>query len=344
MNYEELAFVNRQLAAMIRSGLPLEGGLRQLSRQMRNRQLKQEMAALEEDLAQGIPLPEAVSKRQLPELYKKLVAIGAQGGNLAGILVLLADHYQAQSILWTRLRGLMVYPVIVLVGCLVASIFLGTLSHHFFQINLQEQQGLFMGRNLPAFTEFVFSNPKAYTALIFAPTALVAALLAAIAAVCSWPSWRRGFRWRLPILLEASCAQLAATLHLLMAGGCSLRDAVQLLGLLEKHTRLGRELAAWQERLSAGAGRFAEMVSPSKLLPPLFVWVVASAGEDLPGGLKQAADLYQARAVRRGDVFLNAFLPVSVMLLGVMVATQAYSLFAIILGASINMMGLVSGL
>jgi type II secretory pathway component PulF len=34
MNHDELAFLNRQLSAMLRDGIPIEGSLRQLCRNL----------------------------------------------------------------------------------------------------------------------------------------------------------------------------------------------------------------------------------------------------------------------------------------------------------------------
>src|SRR5256885_7805883 len=49
MKLEELAFVNQQLAGMLKSGIPLEGALRQLCANMRRGQLRVELEALEAD-------------------------------------------------------------------------------------------------------------------------------------------------------------------------------------------------------------------------------------------------------------------------------------------------------
>ena len=54
MKYEELAFVNQQLAGMLKTGIPLEGALRQLCAQMRRGRLRAELEALEADLAAGV--------------------------------------------------------------------------------------------------------------------------------------------------------------------------------------------------------------------------------------------------------------------------------------------------
>ena len=71
MNYEELAFVNQQLAGMLKSGIPLEGALRQLCANMRRGPCRTELEALERDLARGVPLKDALASEIL-EAYQGL--------------------------------------------------------------------------------------------------------------------------------------------------------------------------------------------------------------------------------------------------------------------------------
>ncbi len=115
MSYDEFAFFNQQLAAMLREGIPLEGALKELSAGMRSGPLRAEIQQLEADLSRGTPLKEALGRRALPELYRRMVEVGVRSDDLPGVLTLLADHYQRANALWTRLKGLMVYPLIVIV-------------------------------------------------------------------------------------------------------------------------------------------------------------------------------------------------------------------------------------
>ena len=121
MKLEEFAFVNQQLAGMIRSGLPLEGALRHLVASLDRGELKSELTALESDLAKGTPLSAALERRKLPELYRRMMLVGVKSGDLPGVLLMLADYYGRMETLWTRLRGLMVYPAIVLICLCVLS-------------------------------------------------------------------------------------------------------------------------------------------------------------------------------------------------------------------------------
>src|ERR1051326_6873955 len=141
MNYDEFAFFNQQLAAMLRDGIPLEGALKQLSAGMRAGPLRAEIEALEVDLGKGAPLNDALSRRSLPAFYVRMVEIGARSNDLPAMLTMLADYYQRSNAsmveigarsndlpamltmladyyqrsnaLLTRLKGLMVYPLIV---------------------------------------------------------------------------------------------------------------------------------------------------------------------------------------------------------------------------------------
>ena len=123
----EFAFFNQQLAAMVRDGIPLEGALQRLCAEMRRGELRTELMKLGDDLAKGIPLREAVQARQLPDFYRQMLEIGGQTNDFPAVLTLLADHYQKRQLLWTRLKGLMVYPTIVLCAALLLSCFLSVL-------------------------------------------------------------------------------------------------------------------------------------------------------------------------------------------------------------------------
>jgi len=141
MKYDEFAFFNQQLAAMLRDGIPLEGALRRLCEEMRRGPTRDELRALEADLAKGTPIADALAARQLPELYKRMVLVGVKSGDLPGALTMLADYFQRQSNLWARLKSLMVYPLIVLSAALLLSCFLAYILGAFIWNNLQSLVG-----------------------------------------------------------------------------------------------------------------------------------------------------------------------------------------------------------
>jgi type II secretory pathway component PulF len=159
-------------------------------------------------------------------------------------------------------------------------------------------------------------------------------LLTAIAlpalAVAVLPGLRRELQWRLPAFREASLARLASTMAILLKAGCSLSEAVELLERMESGTRAASELGRWKARCAEGCGKFTDVAAGGRMFPPMFVWLVAGAGENLVAGFERAAQVYHARAAYRSNVLLYAALPASLLFLGLVLMAQMYPLARLI--------------
>ena len=324
MKSDEFAFFNQQLAAMLRDGIPLEGALQKLSAEMRDGGLKQELELLRESLSRGTPLAEAVRARRLPELYQNLLEVGAQSGNLPGVLTLVADYYQRKHNLWTRLLGLMVYPALVLCASFALSCFLSYILNALVWPNL----AAITGGNIP---------PGIKVALWLSPVVLGVATALVLASLTT-PVLRRALRWRLPAFRESSLAEVAAAMALLLRSGVPLDRALALVERLEEKSGAAAELAEWRRRLAAGHGKFADLAQPGRAFPPLFVWLVGQNGDDLAGGFAKAAEIYQSRAGYRRELLLYSALPCAVLGLGLMIVVQVQPVFSTLV-SFMNMIG-----
>jgi type IV pilus assembly protein PilC len=325
MNYDEFAFFNQQLAAMLREGIPLEGALKRLSIDMRAGPLRRELQELETDLARGTPLPEALSKRQLPDLYRRMLVIGIRSNDLPGVLTVLADHYQQANALWTRLKGLMVYPVILVAVSLGLTLVLS----------------MVFGKFLATFFDEVGSPGLVIGMMWLPPIVLGCAIILGITAI-SIPSWRERLRWRLPAFREASLAQLASAMALMIKNGTTLPEALSMAESLESTTPARAALAQWRSAIEAGQGKPAQWHASAKPLPPLFLWLVQKSGEDLATGFQKAAEIYRGRASYRIELALYGALPVSILFLGQMVLWQVLPLCRSLVWM-MNMVGDVGG-
>ncbi len=174
--------------------------------------------------------------------------------------------------------------------------------------------------------------------LVWVPPFALMGIGALVLGLALTPAARRWLRWKLPGFREANLAQLAAVLHLLLARGAPLAEALALAAEMEGASPVGRELGRWRQRLAAGEGRLAEFAAGAKVFPGLFVWLVAQAGADLGGGFRRAADLYQSRARHRIELLLHAGLPVAVLCLGLMILGQLSASFSVLI-RFVNMLG-----
>lgn len=326
MKNDEFAFFNQQLAAMLRDGIPLEGALRRLCQEMRRSPLRGELQTLEADLAKGVPMADALKPRQLPELYKRMILVGVKSGDLPGALTMLADYFQRQNDVWTRLKSMMTYPLIVMCGGFLISFLIAALWN--FVIG-PAFQGVFngMGMHLPGATVFALGSLQVIWAF---PLVLGILFLLALSIVFQ-PALRGRFLWRLPAFREANVARVSSALTLLMKNGASLPEAIGLVEGLESNKRAVADLHRWKERLASGVAKFSEIASASRMFPPMFVWIVAGAGEDLSSGFRRAAEIYQSRAIYRTEVALFSVLPVASLFLGAIVMSQAFLVFSMFL-------------
>ena len=318
MKTDEFAFFNQQLAAMLRDGIPLEGALKRLCSEMRAGKLRDELSALETDLARGVPIAEALAPRQLPELYKRMILVGVKGNDLPGALTMLADYFQRQNQVWTRLRSMMTYPIIVLLVALLISFVLSGAWAWFIGPTFKGFLGG-MGVRLPGFTLLVLSTLDS----IWAFPAVIFAVLLTVLAVIFLPAIREKILWRLPAFKEATVSRIAASIHLLLKNGVALPDAINLAEQLETSPHAVADLQRWKQKLAAGTAKFSEVAAGNKLIPPMFTWLVSGAGENLADGFKRASEIYHSRAIYRTEVALYTVLPIATLFLGAIVISQA---------------------
>jgi type II secretory pathway component PulF len=329
MNYDEFAFFNQQLATMLRDGIPLEGALKQLSAGMRAGALRTQIEQLESDLEKGAPLKEALAHRSLPPFYVRMVEIGARSNDLPAMLTLLADYYQRTNALLTRLKGLMIYPLIVITVALGLTLGLSFALGNFITHSFTELfNGNFSGVAAPRFLLGWLWVP---------PICLTIAALAILAAIYI-PGLRGRLRWRLPAFREASLAQLASAIGLMLKNGVPLPEALALAEMLETETPAADTLTHWRSLVADGKGKPAQWSTSGHPFPQLFLWLIQSGGEDPASGFQKAAEVYQARASYRIEMALYGALPVSILLLGQMVLWEAMPLFRSLI-TLMNMLG-----
>jgi type IV pilus assembly protein PilC len=247
-----------------------------------------------------------------------MILVGVKSGDLPGALTMLADYFQRQNDVWTRLKSMMTYPLIVMFVAFLISAVLAFIWTHVIGPSMENVFGG-MGMRLPAFTIFVFSTLQ----VIWVFPVVLGGLFLLAAAVIFLPGLRGKFLWRLPAFKEATISRIAASLTLLLKNGVNLPDAIGLVEQLETSTAATADLKRWQTKLAAGTAKFSEVAAGSRLIPPLFVWVVSSAGEDLTAGFNRAAEIYHSRAIYRTEVALYSVLPFASLFLGVVVLSQA---------------------
>ena len=119
---------SRQLSTLINAGLPLVQSLQNVRDQADNKALKAAATAIITDVEGGSTLADALAK--YPEIFNPLfinmVAAGETSGTLDTALERLADQQEKDAEIVSKVRGALVYPIIVLVAITAVVIFMVT--------------------------------------------------------------------------------------------------------------------------------------------------------------------------------------------------------------------------
>jgi general secretion pathway protein F len=113
----EIAAFTRQMATLLRSGIPLAEALGALVEQVTNVRFKAPLAEVRSAVNEGSSLADALGKhpKLFDELFISMVRAGELAGNLDEVLTRLADFLEASQKLKSKIQGAMIYPVVMLV-------------------------------------------------------------------------------------------------------------------------------------------------------------------------------------------------------------------------------------
>ncbi|HJO08439.1 MAG TPA: type II secretion system F family protein [Verrucomicrobiota bacterium] len=310
MNTEELAFVNRQLAGMLKSGIPLEAGLKKMTKSMSDSRLKDQLGRLGSRLEKGQAVGQAVEGLDLPDTYKRLLVLGQESQSMPKVLSCVADYYERIGTLVTRIRGLAIYPMLILVcGLLVAALmaFLSSMLKN----DIADLTDVLPARS--AASEFFGSSWIS----IF-PIGVFAVGFLFYLAVLRSHKMRRYFSWKIPMLRDAALAQYAGLSEALLASGARLPEVIGMVRKLESGSPMETDLAKIEQNLVEGHAGYDSASRGCRTIPDFFNWIVAQAGEDVTAGFGHARSIYTSRAESKMQAFLCCFLPVNILLIGLL--------------------------
>jgi type IV pilus assembly protein PilC len=114
--FEDVVVATRQLATMIESGLVLSEAVDILVDQQTNKKFKTALEEISRDIKNGLDLTSAIKKHPdiFPPLYGNLIKSAEQAGNLDVVLVQMADNMEKEREFRSKVRGAMIYPIIIL--------------------------------------------------------------------------------------------------------------------------------------------------------------------------------------------------------------------------------------
>ena len=113
----DLALLTRQLATLLRSGLPLEESLQAVAEQTEKPRVQRIILGVRSKVVEGHPLADGLRDfpQAFPEIYRATVAAGEQSGKLDSVLERLSDYTESRQVMGQQVSNALVYPIVLMV-------------------------------------------------------------------------------------------------------------------------------------------------------------------------------------------------------------------------------------
>jgi len=148
----DIAIFSRQLATMMKAGVPMVQGFEIVAGGQKNPKMKEMLDGIRAEIEGGATLHAALSKYpvQFDELYRNLVRAGESAGVLDTVLDTIASYKENTESLKGKIKKALFYPLtVIVVAILVSAILL------IFVVPQFEQVFKSFGADLPAFTRMI---------------------------------------------------------------------------------------------------------------------------------------------------------------------------------------------
>lgn len=320
----QLALLTRQLATLLKAGLPIDEALAALTEQNDDTRSRTLVAALRARVLEGSSLATALaeSPESFPEIYRASIAAGEQSGRLDEVLARLADYSEAREALNQKIWAALAYPLLLaVVAVLIVSGLLAYVVPQIVGVFVQMHQTLpWPTRALMGLSAFV---------RVWGWLLLIAIVVAALGGRLALRARQVRFAWhrtllRLPLIgrltRAANTARCTRTLALLTASAVPLLDSLQIAAQVVANLPMRDAVKRAALKVREGAG-FSRSLEESGYFPPVALRLIASgerAGE-LERMLDEAANQQQRELDRWLTVLTSVLGPLVILVVGAMV-------------------------
>lgn len=320
----ELTLLSRQWSTLLASGLTVEESLAALIEQAENEDSRQVLAGVRSEILSGFSLRAAMDRypRAFPEIYRASVAAGERSGELAKVMVQLADYLERANALRQKTLQALIYPVIVAV--VATLVIVGLMAYVVPQVVTVFEQGKqtlpVLTRLLILMSDFVRNWGWAFAGLL--ASALVAAhyILRATPARRAWDR----FLLRLPYigrhLRTLDATRFSGTLAILTASGVPLLSALEAGSQVVTRVPLKDALNDAIVKVREGQS-LSRALGSTRAFPPLLIHMIAN-GEStgrLDALLERAAALQQQEYENRTATLTSLLEPLLLLIMGSLV-------------------------
>lgn len=322
----------RNLGLMVSAGLTLSRALSVIERQTRKKNLIAIVHTIAAQVNQGKSLSESLKSypKAFSRLFVSMVKAGEESGSLPAALTSVSDQMNRVYLLQKKIRGAMIYPLIIIILMIAISIVMliyvvPTLTSVFNSLHV----------DLPWNTLLIVNASTLMKDHSILMPSLIVGLAALLWAAAKSSRGKRVFDAvliRLPVIKtivqESNSARAARTLSSLLGSGVEVIQSLEVTAEVIQNSRFSAVLTQAKERVRKGEALSAVFAEHTKLYPP-FVSEMVSIGEEtgkLSEILANVATYYEGEVDQKTKDLSTIVEPVLMIIVGCAVGFFALSI------------------
>ena len=324
----------RQLATLVNAGLPLMRGIEVLKRQMKDPQMLEALGGISDNIAAGGTFSESLTQypKIFDNLYINMVKAGEAGGVLEVVLARLAEFAEKSEKIKNKVKGAMIYPIVVLVAAVGITAFLLVAVIPKFQQVFNDMLG---GAALPPITEFVIHASEFVQhngLVILAAAVAVFVLLKLVGKTEPGAYFFDVMKLKMPVTgtlaQRSAVSKFTRTLGTLLSSGVPILQSLNITRDTTGNRVLTNAIQSVHDSVKEGES-MTQPLSQCKVFPPMVVSMV-EVGEEtgaLADMLTRVANTYDDEVDNAVAGLTAAIEPALIIVLAVVVGTIVIAMF-----------------
>ena len=331
---KHIMLFTRQLATLADAGLPLLKGLHVLQRQEKNPQFRAALQGMAEAVESGSTFAESLA--QFPKIftpfYINMVRAGEASGALQAILIRLAEFMEKSQRIKSKVKGAMVYPIVVMV---MAGVILAVLMIFVIPKFKEIFDDLLQGKSLPVLTDMVIGASTFIAEKWYVGLAIIIILVVGFKSAGKTASGQQildRIKLKMPVfgtlIRKTAIGNFSRTLGTLLTGGVPILQALNIVREVTNNAVLSKAVEQVHDSVKEGE-TIVVPLEASGVFPSMVVSMI-QVGEEtgaLPEMLMKIAETYDDEVDTAVEALTSIIEPIMIIFLAVVVGTIVIAMF-----------------
>ncbi|HPO12094.1 MAG TPA: type II secretion system F family protein [Candidatus Hydrogenedentes bacterium] len=330
----EITLFLRQLIMLLEAGTTILKSLKTLAQRGSNPQTRALIADIAQYLEGGNALWQCFDRlpRYFDDVFVNLIKASEASGNLVPVLKRLVDYRAEREMLRKRVRGAMLYPLILVVACIAVMLIIT-------RFVVPEFEEMFRQQNItiPAGTQWFLWCANGFSQWWWTPVIVIIAL---------WLIYKYWFvrnesrrlladriKIKIPIMGKIihknAMVELSRTMSMLLRSGLSMMATLNLTRRAIHNRAVSESLQSVRDSIEQGGGMEEPLRANADVIPPVVTDMLVTGEESgrVDAIAEQIADIYEEEVRIAVNSMAEVLQPIFTVIIGGAVAALFISLF-----------------